>query len=175
MRIPIKHLSFIFFFFSLLYLGALPQSHADIQSSLRGTWKSGCINLGSNIFIIITSTYDGAGRGSDQVVYYRDPACTSPTGLVKTNSKVSYTIGKEIKLGGDRNAYEFNVTILAWQLTQNGSLIKSGTNVPTQFDIIAIKDNKLYNSGLMSGRQLPSKTPGDRPTTLDLTNFMTRQ
>lgn len=147
----------------------------DFQTSLTGTWKSNCMNVGMETYIIITSVYSGAGVSNDRVVFYRGPSCTAPTGLVKTNSKVAYTVGKTTKKVGGMDVFPVTLTILSWQLTQNGSLVKSGGPVPTMFDIYSIKDNRLYNSGTTKGTPGTIPNPAVQPTALDMANYYTRQ
>lgn len=166
---------------ALMFLGVLVAAPAfgqdstdSVQAALKGTWKSVCMNLGSGVFITITSTYDGAGHASDKVVYYSDAGCGAPTGLVKSNSSVSYSVGAPIQVGS-RQAHAINSTIQSWQLTQNGSVIKSGGAVATQYDIFAIEGNKLYTSGLTRGQSGPITSAAGRPTTLDTTNYFTKQ
>ncbi len=153
---------------------AAQENQAAAQAALKGTWKSVCMNLGSNVFITIKSTYDGAGNSKDKVVYFSDPGCSTPTGLVKANSSVSYKVGRQFDVGS-RKAYEIDSSIQSWQLSQNGSVIKSGNGVATQYDIFSIEGNKLYTSGLTRGQRGPITSPAGRPRTLDTANYFTKQ
>ena len=144
-----------------------------IDTLIIGTWKSVCMDVGSDVYIITTIVFDGAGQENDTVDFFSDPACASATGLVKTN-QTNYSLGASIIVSG-KNAVEIDTTIILWELTQDGVLVSSGTNVPAQYDIIAIESDILYNSGLSRADPGPITTPDDRPSTLDLVNFFTRQ
>jgi hypothetical protein len=146
----------------------------SIQGQLQGTWKSVCMKLDSGGSMVMTSTYSGAGSSQDKVVFYTDGACAAPSGLVKSNPSVSYTIGTPSTLG-DKKVYPIDTTIQSWQLTQNGSVIRSGGAVPTQYDIFAIEGNKLYTSGLTRSHKGPITNPAERPSTLDTTNYFVKQ
>jgi hypothetical protein len=131
------------------------------------------MDAGSGVYISITSVFDGAGHGSDTVVFYSDPGCTSATGLIKTN-QISYSLGANI-IVSEKSAYEIDITIDSWELKQDGALVSSGTNVPTQYDIVAVEGDTLYWSGSTQADGSPITLPGDRPTTLDLANPYTRR
>lgn len=131
------------------------------------------MDLGSDVYIITTIVFDGLGQEIDTVDFYSDPACTSATGLVKTN-QANYSLGSNVIASG-KNAYEIDTTIISWELNQDGVLVNSGTNVSAQYDIITIESDILYNSGITRSDPGPITTPDDRPTTLDLTNVFTRQ
>jgi len=146
---------------------------SSIESLVIGTWKSVCMDVGSGVYIIITTVFSGAGHGNDIVDFYSDPGCASTTGLVKTN-QTSYYLSGSIIVSGKR-AYEVDTTINSWELKQDGVVVASGTNVPTQYDIVAVEGDILYNSGITRVDPSPIMTPEDRPTTLDLANFYTRQ
>jgi len=161
--------------FFLMIVGCDGVSGADIASTIKGTWKSVCMDLGSNTYIISTATYDGAGTATDKTVFYSDPGCSSPTGLVKSTSSLSYVIGNKVKAVDGTDANEINITINAWQLSQNGARVQGGGAVPTQYDIIAIQGDKLYSSGLSRAIKGPITNPADRPNTLDKTNYYSRQ
>jgi len=133
------------------------------------------MNVGMGTYIIITSVYSGAGVSNDRVVFYRGPACTVPTGLVKINSKVAYTVGKATTKKDEMKVFPVTLTILSWQLIQNGTVIKSGGPVPTMFDIFSIKGNRLYTSGTTKGSPGTMPNPTERPTMLDMVNYYTRQ
>jgi len=150
-----------------------PLDGSGIETLVIGTWKSVCMDVGSDVYIITTIVFDGDGQENDTVDFYSDPACASATGLVKTN-QTNYSLGGNIIASG-KNAYEIDTTIISWELKQDGVLVTSGTNVPAQYDIIAIESNILFNSGLTRADPGPITTPDDRPTTLDLANFFTRQ
>lgn len=155
--------------------GSSSSGIADVQAKLKGTWKSGCISGGPQANFIITSTYDGAGHSTDKVVYYQTSSCAAPTGLVKSNPSVSYKIGPKINTVDGLDIYPIDVTIHSWKLTQNGTLIKSGSNVPTQYDVFAIQENKLYNSGLNPGRVGPITNPANRPGSVNRAQYFTKQ
>jgi len=144
-----------------------------IEILVIGTWKSVCMDVGSDVYIITTIVFDGVGQENDTVDFYSDPACTSATGLVKTN-QTNYSLGGNIIASG-KSAYEIDTTIISWELKQDGVLVTSGTNVPAQYDIIAIESDILFNSGVTRADPGPITTPDDRPTALDLANFFTRQ
>ena len=144
-----------------------------IETLVIGTWKSVCMDVGSDIYVITTIVFDGVGQENDTVNFYSDPACASATGLVKTN-QTNYSLGGNIVASG-KSAYEIDTTIISWELKQDGVLVSSGTNVPAQYDIIAIESDILFNSGVTRADPGPITTPDDRPTTLDLANFFTRQ
>jgi hypothetical protein len=146
---------------------------SGIESSIMGTWKSVCMDLGDGAYIIITIVFDGAGQLNDRADFYSDPGCASATGVVKT-SQTSYSLGDSIIIN-DKNASEIDLTITSWELKQDGDVVTSGTNEPTQYDVIAVEGDTLYNSGLTRADPGPILSPGDRPTTLDLANFYTRQ
>jgi hypothetical protein len=146
---------------------------AGIQASLRGTWQSVCMNLGDGQFIKITMSLDGAGGSNDKTVFYRDAGCSNPTGLVKTNSSVSYQIGSPVTASG-KSAHQIDTTINTWQLTQDGAVIKNGGAVPTQYDIVAVEGDKLFTSGLNRANPGMITNPTQRPTTLDTANYYTR-
>jgi hypothetical protein len=174
MKILKSHCLFIFLF-PLLIGVSLSCAGGDIQSSIKGTWKSACMDLGSGVYIITTTTYDGAGHSSDKTVFYSDSGCSKPTGMVKANTSSNYVIGQKVTAGDGQEAYEIDITIKAWQLTQNGSVLRSGGAMPTMYDIIAIKGNKLYSSGLSRAQKGPITNPAQRPTTLDMKNYFKRQ
>jgi len=150
-----------------------PLGESGIENLVKGTWKSGCMDVGSDVYIITTIVFEDDGQEIDTVDFYSDPACTSATGLVKTN-QTNYSLGGNIIASG-KNAYEIDTTIISWELKQDEALVTSGTNVPAQYDIIAIESDILYNSGITRADPGPITTPDDRPTTLDLANFFTRQ
>ncbi|MCP4143282.1 MAG: hypothetical protein GY755_23840 [Chloroflexi bacterium] len=142
-------------------------SDSDTGVSIVGTWTSTCIDSGSGTYIIATIVFDETSQENDIVNFYSDPGCTSATGMVKTN-QASYSLGTSTTASG-KNAYEIDITINSWELKQDGALVTSGTNVPTQYDIIAVEGDTLYTGGSAA------TTSGDRPTVLDLSNFYTRQ
>jgi hypothetical protein len=144
-----------------------------IETLVTGTWKSVCMDVGTDVYIITTIVFDGGGQENDTVVFYSDPACASATGLVKTN-QTNYSLGGNITANG-KNAYEIDTTIISWELKQDGVLVTSGTNVPAQYDIIAIEGDNLFNSGITRTEPGLITSPDDRPAMLDLTNFYTRQ
>ena len=146
---------------------------SGIETLVIGTWKSMCMDVGSDVYIITTIVFDGVGQENDTVDFYSDPACASATGLVKTNL-TNYSLGGNIIASG-KSAYEIDTTIISWELKQDGVLVTSGTNVPAQYDIIVIESDILFNSGLTRTDPGPITTADDRPTTLDLSNFFTRQ
>ena len=146
---------------------------SGIETLIKGTWKSVCMDIGSDVYIITTIVFDGDGQENDTVDFYGDPTCASATGLVKTN-QTNYILGDNITVSG-KSAYEIDTTIISWELKQDGVLVTSGTNVPAQYDIIAIESDILFNSGLTRTDPGPITTADDRPTTLDLENFFTRQ
>jgi hypothetical protein len=146
---------------------------SDIESSMTGTWKSVCMDIGSGSYIIITLVFDGAGGGYDVTNFYSDSGCTTATGLVKT-SQTRYALGGS-SIISEKNAYEIDITINSWELTQDGDVVTSGTNEPTQYDVVAVEGTTLFTSGLTRADPGPILTPDDRPTTLDLANFYTRQ
>jgi hypothetical protein len=158
---------------SFLCIRSADADTATVQGNLKGSWKSGCMDLGASIYAVTTISYDGAGKSNDKIVFYSDAACSKPTEMVKTNTS-SYKIGNKVDVGG-QEAYEFEVTIKSWKLTQYGSLLKSGGPVPTQYDIISIQDDKLYTSGVKRKDKGPILDPAQRPTTLDKKNYYTRQ
>lgn len=160
---------------ALMGKGYAQEPAAGIQNSLRGTWQSVCMNLGSGQFIKVTMTLDGAGGSNDKTVFYRDGGCSSPTGLVKTNSKVTYRIGNSVSIPGGKTAREIDTTIQSWRLTQDGTVVKSGGPVPTQYDIVAVEGDKLYVSGLNRAHPGMITNPAQRPNTLDTANYYTRQ
>jgi len=145
----------------------------DIETLVKGTWKSVCMDVGSDVYIITTIVFDDDGQEHDTVDFFSDSACSSATGLVKTN-QTNYSLGGTIIASG-KSAYEIDTTIISWELKQDGVLVTSGTDVPAQYDIIAIESDILYNSGITRADPGPITTPDDRPTTLDLVNFFTRQ
>lgn len=162
-----------------LALGVTLPTHGQdsvpsIQEQLKGTWKSVCMKLDSGGSMVMTSTYSGAGSSQDKVVFYQDPACATPSGLVKTNTSVTYTLGPP-STSGDKKIYPIDATIQSWKLTQNGTVIRSGGAVPTQYDIFAIEGNKLYTSGLSRSKKGPITNPAQRPTTLDSANYFVKQ
>jgi hypothetical protein len=142
-------------------------------AALKGSWKSGCMDLGASVYTVTTTSYDGAGNTTDKIVFYSDAACSKATEMVKTNTS-AYKIGQKVDAGG-QEAYEIDITIKKWELEQYGSVLKSGAAVPTQYDIIAIQDDKLYTSGQSRKDKGPILDPAQRPTTLDKKNFSTRQ
>jgi hypothetical protein len=146
---------------------------SGIDTLIIGTWKSVCMDVGSDVYIITTIAFDGAGQENDTVDFYSDPACASATGLVKTN-QTNYSLGGNIIASG-KSAFEIDTTIISWDLKQDGVLVSSGTNAPAQYDIITIEGDILFNSGLTRADPGPITSPDDRPTTLDLANFFTRQ
>ena len=54
-----------------------------IETLVIGTWKSVCMDLGSDVYTITTIVFDGAGQENDTVDFYSDPDCASATGLVR--------------------------------------------------------------------------------------------
>lgn len=153
---------------------AQPDSDLEaIQASMKGTWTSVCMDLGGGVYIKSTLTYDGAGKASEKVVFYKDAACTTPTGLVKTNIS-TYRIGEKTEIDG-QEAFEIDVTIVKWELKQGGSVIKRGGAVPIQYDVVAVKDDTLFNSGLTRAKKGPITDPAERPVTLDKKNIYKRQ
>ena len=170
-----------FFFFTSAFLLVLESSPrlafaaGEVDSALKGTWKSICMDLGSSTYIVTTATFDGAGNSNDKVVFYKDAACSAPTGLVKTNSKVAYSIGPRMGQQGDLDLYPIDVTIQSSALSQNGSVIKSGGPLPKQYDVLAIKGDTLYLSALDRNASGPITSPIDRPTKVDTKNIFTRQ
>ena len=151
----------------------VPPTGSDIETLILGTWKSVCVELDPETSIITTINFDGAGQANDVVDFYSDPACTSATGLVKTN-QTSYILGDNVTASG-KSAYEIDLIVNSWELIQDGAVILSGTDVPTQYDIVAIEGNTLYTSGITRADPGPITTPDDRPTTLDLGNYYIRQ
>ena len=120
-----------------------------------------------------TSTFDGAGQSTNKVIFYSDAACSQPTAMVKTDT-ATYKIGKQIDIEGMK-AYEMDLTITKWSLEQNGSTLKSGGEVPTQYDVIAIEGDKFYTSGLTRKDKGPVLDPAERPNTLDKDHFFAKQ
>ena len=149
------------------------RTDTSIESLVMGTWKSLCMDVGSDVYIITTIVFDGVGQENDTVVFYSDPSCASATGLVKTN-QTTYSLHGNIIASG-KSAYKIDTTIISWELKQDGDIVTSGTDVPTQFDIIAIEGDTLYVSGLTRADPGIITTLADRPTTLDLVNFYIRQ
>ena len=144
-----------------------------IETLVIGTWKSVCMEVSSDVYTITTIVFDGAGHEIDTVFFYSDPDCASATGLVKTN-QADYSLGGNLVASG-KIAYEIDTTINLWELKQDGVLVNSGPDAPSQYDILAIESDILYNSGLTRADSGPITSPDDRPTTLDLANFYTRQ
>jgi len=154
--------------------GGGSSSSAGFDASLIGTWRSVCMFIGgSEPYIIAIIHYLGAGQATDSVEWYSDAGCTSATGLKKVNIS-TYDVGESITASG-KSGYEIDATINSWELTQDGVTVSSGTSVPTQYDIVAIDGDRLYNSGLTRSLAGPVTNPDDRPATLDLTNYYTRQ
>lgn len=145
----------------------------DIELTIIGTWESVCVDAGSDDYFIMTITFTGDGQQNDTIDFYNDPVCDSATGLVKTNQG-SYSLGDSITASG-MSACEIDGTINSWTLTQDGALVISGTNVPTQYDIVAVEGDILYSSGINRVDPGPITDPADRPTTLDLDIIYTRQ
>lgn len=158
---------------SFLCIRSADADTAAVQAALKGSWKSGCMDIGASIYTVTTMSYDGAGKSNDKIVFYSDPACSKPTDMVKNNAS-SYKIGNKVDVGG-QEAYEIDITIKSWKLKQYDSLLKSGGGVPTQYDIISIQGDKLYTSGLNRKDKGPILDPAQRPTTLDKKNYYTRQ
>ena len=159
--------------FSSLHCANVDSAEGDIQGQLKGSWTSKCMDVGSGVYIKTTSTFDGAGQVTDEVVFYSDSACTHPTKMVKTDT-ATYKIGKSLDVEG-MTAYEMDLTIKEWSLKQYGNTLKSGGEVPTQYDIVAIESDKLYTSGLTRKDKGPIVDPARRPTTLDKQNFFTKE
>lgn len=154
--------------------GGSGSSSSTFEASLIGTWRSVCMFIGgSEPYIITIIHYLGSGQATDSVEWYSDSGCTSATGLKKVNIS-TYDVGNGITASG-KSGYEIDGTINSWELTQDGATVSSGTGVPTQYDIVAIEGDRLYNSGLTRSTSSPITNPADRPTTLDLTNYYTRQ
>jgi len=87
-----------------------PLDGSGIETLVIGTWKSVCMDVGSDVYIITTIVFDGDGQENDTVDFYSDPACASATGLVKTN-QTNYSLGGNIIASG-KNAYEIDTTII---------------------------------------------------------------
>lgn len=140
---------------------------------MAGAWKSGCMDAGDGTYVIITLVFDGAGLGNDRTDFYSDPGCASATGLVKT-SQTTYALGGG-SIISEKNAYEIDISITAWELKQEGVVIADGADEATQYDIIAVEGDTLYTSGINRDNPGPILTPDDRPATFDLVNAYTRQ
>ncbi|VAX18873.1 hypothetical protein MNBD_NITROSPINAE02-1697 [hydrothermal vent metagenome] len=140
------------------------------ESSLVGTWKSVCMFIGGpEPYIIITKTYNTNDSFVDTVLWFTDSACASATGLKRVNQN-SYSLGGKVTASG-KSAYEIDITTNSWTLTQDGATAGGGTNLPTTYDLVAIEGKTLY----VSNTPTPITNPADRPTTLDLPNYYTRQ
>ncbi len=144
-------------------------SGSSIESLMVGTWKSVCINIGGpEPYITITITYSDGGSTVETVIWHTDPACASPTGLMKINQS-AYSFGANLTASG-KNAYQIDVTQNSWILSQNGVTMSSGSTPIMFYDIIAIEGDRLYE-----GEGRAGATAGERPTTLDLAGYYTRQ
>jgi hypothetical protein len=161
--------------FLLLLVSKSALAETGVEAALKGTWKSVCMDLGSSVYIVSTATFDGAGASNDQVVFYKDSACTTPTGMVKANSKVSYSVGPRLGQQGELDLYPMDITIHASTLTQNGSVLQRGGEMAKQYDVFAVKGETLYLSALNRAKAGPITSPVDRPTQVDTKNIFTRQ
>ncbi len=147
-------------------------SGGGIDSQMVGTWKSVCVlPQDAEQYLITTIAYSSGGSAVETVLFYTDSACSSATGLKKVNQS-SYSFGDNVTASG-KSAYEIDITINSWKLTKNGSTITSGTNVPTLYDLVAVEGKTLYIYS--NPNPTPITSPANRPTTLNLENYYTRQ
>lgn len=143
---------------------------SGIESSIIGTWVSVCQFIeGPQPYIKTTVTFQSGGQETDTTLWYMDSGCSSATGLKKVTQN-TYSIGNNVTASG-KSAYEINVTTSSWALTQDGSTVLTGGSAPTQYGLIALEGDRLYfddNADLVTSES-------NRPTTLGLENYYTRQ
>lgn len=154
--------------------GGTSGTSSGTELSMIGTWKSVCMYIGgSDPYIIAIINYFGGGVSTDTVKWYSDPACASATGLEKLYMN-TYSFGNGVTASG-MSGVELDATVNSWELRQDGFIVSSGVNVPTQYDIVAIEGDRLYHSGLSRAIAGPITDPANRPMTFDLDNYYTRQ
>jgi len=170
-RLGLILLGCVFFHFSL---PPVSNAQVPIESAIKGQWKSNCMDLGSSVYVVISASFDGAGKSNDKIDFFKDAICLAATGMVKTNHS-TYTIGPRIGQQGDLDLFPVDITIQATTLSQNGRPITSGAAMPKQYDVISIKGDTLYMSSLDRAQKGPITSPMDRPTQVDTKNSYSRQ
>ncbi len=149
-------------------------AQVPVEAAIKGKWKSTCMDLGGSVYILVSVSFDGAGKSNERVDFYQDATCATATGLVKTNQS-SYSLGPRMGQQGDLDLFPIDTTIQSTTLMQNGRPMTSGGAMPKQYDVISIKGDLLYMSSLARAQKGPITSPVDRPTQVDTKNSYSRQ
>ena len=167
---------FILFGCALLNLAMPGSSRAQVpvEAAIKGTWKSICMDLGGSAYIVVSVSFDGAGKSNERVDFFKDATCATATGLAKSNQS-GYSIGPRMGQQGDLDLFPIDTTIQSTTLMQNGRPMTSGGAMPKQYDVISIKGDALYMSSLSRPQKGPITSPVDRPTQVDTKNSYSRQ